>query len=125
MATATLPKPTKKPPNRWKLAGAALIALSVLALLWLAFNFSALKGQAQLGASYSAHVVCSCRYIAGRDMKSCLGDLEPGTEIVSVTDDPAHKRVHASVPLLASAMAERRDKFGCIVLNDAEMDAVE
>lgn len=123
MATATSPFPLKKPLNRWKLAGGALLGIIALALLWIAFNFSSLKGQAKLGTAYSAHVVCSCRYIAGRDMKSCLSDLEPGTEIVSLTDDPTHKRVRASVPLLASAAAERRDKFGCIVLNDAEMEA--
>jgi hypothetical protein len=125
MATATSPAQTKKPLSRWKVAGVIAFALFVLAMIWLAFNFSSLKGRAQLGAAYSAHVVCSCRYIAGRDMKSCLSDLEPGTEIVSLTDDPENKRVLASVPILASAAAERRDKFGCIVLNDAEMDATK
>jgi hypothetical protein len=125
MATATSRNPAKMPMNRWKLAGAGVIAVVLMAALWLAFNFSSLKGRAQLGASYSAHVVCSCRYIAGRDMKSCLRDLEPGTEIVSLSDDPEHKRVHASVPALASAVAERRDKYGCIVLNEAEMDSIE
>jgi hypothetical protein len=125
MATATSLKLAKKPLNRWKMAGAVLLSLIVLALLWLAFNFSALKGRAQLGVAYSAHVVCSCRYIAGRDIKSCLSDLEPGTESVSLSDDPENKRIQASVPFLASATAERRDKFGCIILNEAEMKAVK
>ncbi len=125
MATATSPVQHKKPLNRWKLIGGVFLALVVLALVWLAFNFSSLKGRAQLATAYSAHVVCSCRYIAGRDMKSCISDLEPGTEIVNLSDDPVHKRIYASVPILASAAAERRDKFGCIVLNAAELDAVE
>ncbi len=123
MATATSPTPAKEPTSRKKIAAYLALALLLMAILWLAFNFSSIRAKAQLGVAYGAHIACSCRYIAGRDMKSCQSDMEPGTEMVTLTDDPAHKRVTASVPLLASAVAERRGKFGCLQLNDEELKA--
>ncbi len=121
MATATLPKSQKSPLNKLRLAGYACVALLALAILWLAMHFSSIKGQAQIGVGYGAHIVCSCHYIAGRDLKSCLSDFEPGMGMVNISDDPAHKRITASVMLLASATVERRGTFGCIQLNDAEL----
>ncbi|HMT40614.1 MAG TPA: hypothetical protein PKC48_02575 [Sphingorhabdus sp.] len=121
MATATS-KPSAK--AVWPLAkkikyGAA--AIGALLVLWLVFNFADIKAQAKLGASYGAHIACSCRYIEGRPLASCEKDFEPGMELVSVSDDPDNKRVTASVPLLAEAVAERRREFGCIQLNDKEI----
>jgi hypothetical protein len=102
-----------------------LILLLLLMLLWLIFNFADIKAKAQLGASYGAHVACSCRYIEGRPLEACTKDFEPGMGMVSLADDPEHKRITASVPLLAEAVAERRGEFGCQQLNDAEMDKLE
>jgi hypothetical protein len=45
-------------------------------------------------------------------------------EIVRLSDDPEHKRIYASVPFLAKAVAERRGAFGCMQLNEAEIDAL-
>lgn len=125
MATATS-KPSAK--DGWPLAkkikyGAA--AIGALLILWLVFNFADIKAQAKLGASYGAHVACSCRYIEGRPLASCEKDFEAGMELVSLSDDPDNKRVTASVPLLAEAMAERRGEFGCVQLNQSEMDALD
>jgi hypothetical protein len=102
-----------------------LVVLLSLMLLWLIFNFADLKAQARLGASYGAHVACSCRYIEGRPLDVCYKDFEPGMGIVSLADDPEHKRITASVPLLAKAVAERRGAFGCQQLNDKEMDQLD
>ncbi len=44
--------------------------------------------------------------------------------MVSLTDNPEKKRVTASVPLLASAVAERRGDFGCLQLNEKEIEAL-
>jgi hypothetical protein len=123
MATATSSKSVKVPRIRLRVAGYVAIGIVMLMLLWLAFNFAAIKGQARLGVAYSSHIVCSCRYVQGRDLKSCITDLDPGTEMISFADDPAKKRVTASVPLLASASAERRGKFGCLQMTDAELKA--
>lgn len=58
-------------------------------------------------------------------LASCEKDFEPGMGLVSVSDDPDNKRVTASVPLLAEAVAERRGEFGCIQLNDKEIAEVD
>ncbi len=125
MATVSLPTEARMPRSKLKIFGYGMLILVTLAGLLFAYNFSSIKGKAQLGADYSAHIVCSCRYIAGRDLKSCLTDLEPGMEMVSVTDDPVHKRITARVPSLAYGVAERRGKFGCIPLNAKEVEAID
>lgn len=123
MATAT--SPAKKPSLGvgQKIKYGAL-AVGALILLWILMNFSDIVGQANLGTAYAAHVACSCRYIEGRPLASCYKDFEPGMGMVSLTDDPAHKRVKASVPLLASVVAERRGDFGCLQLNEKEIEAL-
>ena len=129
MATATSPTPNGKAPKapmslvrKLKYGAAAVLALLVL---WLVFNFAGIKAQAELGVSYASHIACSCRYIEGRPLDSCTKDFEPGMEMVSLTDNPEKKRVTASVPLLASAVAERRGDFGCLQLNEKEIEALD
>ena len=129
MATATSPKPNGEAPKASFTIGQkikyAAIAVVALLLLWLVFSFADIKAQAKLGVSYASHLACSCRYIEGRPLDACTKDFEPGMEMVSLTDDPAKKRVTASVPLLASAVAERRGEFGCLQLNDKEVEALD
>ncbi len=124
MATATSNPAAKAPRSRLRTVRNVALALFAVAVLWLIWNWGSIKGQAQLGAAYGAHVACSCRYIEGRDLKSCETDFEPGMELVRLSDDPENKRVTASVPFLAEAVAERRGAFGCVQLNDAEIDAL-
>jgi hypothetical protein len=129
MATATSPQPMDNGPQSrlspmQKLRYGIYAVLAMVAL-WLAFNFANIKGQARLGSAYAAHVACSCRYIEGRPLDSCYKDFEPGMGIVSLSDDPEHKRVTASVPILASAVAERRGDYGCLQLNEKEIEALD
>ena len=124
MATATFTPAGKWPRSRFRTARNVALAVVAIGVLWLTWNWGSIKGQAQLGASYGAHVACSCRYIAGRDLKSCETDFEPGMELVSLSDDPENKRITASVPFLAEAVAERRGLFGCVQLNETEIDAL-
>jgi hypothetical protein len=121
MATASS-KSSARPSFR-NVRAMALAATAILLLL-IVWNWPSIKGQARVGAAYGAHIICSCRYIQGRDMASCESDKEAGMGIVSLSDDPANKRVYASVPFLAEAVAERRGAFGCVQLNDAEIDAI-
>ena len=129
MATATSPKPNGNTPKGPLSLGLkvkyAAIAVFALLVLWLVFSFADIKAQAKLGVSYASHIACSCRYVEGRPLDSCTKDFEPGMEMVSLTDDPEKKRVTASVPLLASAVAERRGDFGCLQLNDKEVAALD
>jgi hypothetical protein len=129
MATATSPQPKgaapKTPLSLGQKIKYAAVAVLALILIWLAFSFADIKAQAKLGASYASHIACSCRYIEGRPLDACYKDFEPGMGMVSLSDDPANKRVTASVPLLASAAAERRGDFGCLQLNEKEMDSLD
>jgi hypothetical protein len=102
----------------------ALLLVAGLFLILLVYNFSSIQAQARLGASYAAHLGCSCRYIGERPLESCYSDFEPGMDLVSLVDDPENKRVTASVPLLVHAAAEYRGDFGCQQLNAKELDAL-
>ncbi|MEI9852838.1 MAG: hypothetical protein WDN24_20445 [Sphingomonas sp.] len=69
--------------------------------------------QLELGVGYGARVACACRYIGGRDLKSCYKDFEPRMEVITLTDDPATKTVTASVPLVASRSVRFDPVLGC------------
>jgi hypothetical protein len=125
MATPTFTKRAAPPTLKRRYILPVVGSVALIALAWLAYNYQSIKGQAELAAAYGAHIACSCRYIAGREIENCKRDFEPGMEMLNVVDDPENKRVIASIPFLAKAMAERRGAFGCIVLNDEEMSAVE
>ncbi len=94
-----------------------LIAVAVLAVVaaggWAVVKNGTLGRRADVGSGYVAHVICSCRYVGNRDMKSCATDFEPGMEIVKVEDDPAAKRITAWVPLLAKHTATYSPEYGC------------
>ena len=124
MATATSTPRTIAPDPWFKRLKIALSVIALFTALWLLWNWNSIKGQARVGAAYGAHVTCSCRYVEGRDMASCETDKEKGMEMVRLSDDPENKRVYASIPFLAEAVAERRGAFGCIQLNAAEIEAL-
>jgi hypothetical protein len=124
MATATSPKPANTPRSRLRTARNIALGILAVIMLLLVWNWSSIKGQARVGVAYGAHITCSCRYIEGRDMASCETDKEAGMELVGLSDDPENKRVTASVPFLAEAVAERRGAFGCVQLNEAEIEAL-
>lgn len=96
---------------------AALIAAALLAggfalLLW---SWPDLTARAEAGSAYGARIGCSCRYVQGRDMISCTGDMESGMEMVRLDDDPDEKSVTGSVPLMAKRTARFRPGFGCVL----------
>ena len=101
--------------NRRKPWVYALAALGLIAVLLLAWNWSALRAQAQVGAGFGARVTCSCRYVEGRSLGSCRGDKEPGMALVMLSDDPEARTVKAGVPLLASRTARYRQGWGCLL----------
>ena len=91
-----------------------IIVLLVLLIAVIVYAMR-MKPTIELGVGYGAHVVCSCRYIGGRDLESCYNDYEPGMEMISMTDDPEERRVTASVPLLATRSAQFREGLGCVL----------
>ncbi|KPF78289.1 hypothetical protein IP88_04440 [alpha proteobacterium AAP81b] len=98
--------------RRWWLWLPILLLVVALAA-WAAVRFTTPGKRAAVGAGYAAHVVCSCRYVGNRDLASCRTDMEPGTEIVTITDDPEKRAVTASVPLLARRTATYDPEYGC------------
>ena len=110
MATAN---PNASPPRRrWPIV---LALLAIFAIALLVYMLPTIKAYSQTGSAYAARVVCSCRYVGGRSLEDCKKDLEPGMEIVSLTDLPDENRVEASVPLLASDSATLRPGSGCVL----------
>ena len=104
---------------KWVLLVLAIIALAVIAWLW-----PSLRAYSQTGAAYSARVVCSCRYIGGRELGDCEKDLEPGMEVVSLSEAADAKRIDATVPLMAAESAEYRDGWGCVLMTPKERENI-
>lgn len=101
-----------------------LLALAVLLVAGIVYALPAMRAYSQTGAAYSARVVCSCRYIGGRELGDCEKDLEPGMEIVSLSEAADAKRIDATVPLLAAESAEYRQGWGCVLMTEKEREAV-
>jgi hypothetical protein len=101
-----------------------LLGLAVLLGVGLIYAWPMMGAYSKTGAAYSARVVCSCRYIGGRALGDCEKDLEPGMEIVSLSEAADAKRIDATVPLLASESAEFREGYGCVLMTDKQREAV-
>lgn len=110
--SAPLSPPPAPRRRRW-LIWAPVLALCLLAGGWLGLRYSGTGRQAQLAAGYIAHVTCSCRFVGRRDMASCDTDREPGTEIVTVSEDNKERTITARVSLLASRTARFDPEYGC------------
>ncbi len=106
--------------GRWKWV---LLALAVIAAAAIAYLWPSLRAYSQTGAAYSARVVCSCRYIGGRELGDCEKDLEPGMEIVSLSEASDAKRIDATVPLMAAESAEYREGYGCVLMTPKQREA--
>ena len=98
--------------RRWWLVG--LVVLLAAAGGWTWAKTGSYGKRAYLASGYVAQIVCSCRYVGGRDMKSCATDFEPGMEMVRMSDDPGAKRITASVPLLAKRSSSFTPQLGCM-----------
>lgn len=108
MATANQ-NPAAQPRRRgriWLLAALALGALGVV--FW-----GPIKGYAQAGTAYGAHVACSCRFAGGRSLDDCRKDFEPGMELITLSEDAQAKSVSARFALLHSQTATYREGEGC------------
>jgi hypothetical protein len=117
MSRATTFTVLKKHPllqSRWlRWAG---IAIGLLLVAQLAMNWPRWQLRATVATGFGARMACSCRYVEGRDLKSCQSDFRglEGMGLVRLSDDVEHKTVHASIPLMASRKAVFKDGFGCM-----------
>ena len=118
MATAKTSRPPERQRTRQRGRPLWLKALVLLAVAGLAAFLiwrEPIMGLTRTGAAYGAHVACSCRYIAGRDIKDCKKDFEPGMAAVFLSDHPDERAVTAYVPLLAAETASHRPGYGCVL----------
>jgi hypothetical protein len=92
-----------------------LALLAVLIIGIVIWQYPSWKAQAETGSAYAARLACSCRYVQGRPLDSCLTDFDPGTEMVSVVEVEGEQRIRASVPLLASRTARFAGASGCLL----------
>ena len=112
MATA---RQTRAPPQRrrwrwvWR-SGLAVIVLGGALLGWL---WPSIDAYATAGAAYDARIGCSCRFVAGRSLADCRGDLEPGMDLVKLSEDPTARSMTARTALLWSQTARWRPGWGC------------
>ncbi len=90
-----------------------LAGLAVAVTGW--FYREPVLGYTGAGASYAAHVGCSCVYIDGRSLESCKGDRIAGMELVSMSQDEEAKSVTARFPLMPSQTATYREGYGCVL----------
>ncbi len=94
----------------------ALLALAGLAILYIAMNWPRWQLRAVMASGFGARIACGCRYVEGRSLKSCESDFAGLKDmgLVRFADDPAHRVVQASVPLLARRTAQFRQGYGCL-----------
>ena len=117
-------KGTSRAPLTRKRIALYVVSLFLLVLIALfVYNFSFIKGQMTVGTAYGARVACSCHYVGGRDIEDCSKDFEPGMEVIGLSLDDERKRVTASSLLMASATAEFREGWGCVILTEAQVQA--
>lgn len=92
-----------------------LIVLLVASALYAAWKWGEWQRAGATGAAYAARITCSCRYIGGRDAKSCARDVRDDAWMASISEETEQKAVRASVPLLGSARAVFRPGYGCVM----------
>lgn len=91
------------------------LVIAVIAIATLAYFWSNLRAYSATGAAYAARVVCSCQYVGNRGFEDCKKDLEPGMEIVWLSQADDGQRIEAYVPLMAEDGAEFRPGYGCVL----------
>jgi len=96
------------------------VALTLGVAAFCAWNWAAWRAKASIAAGFGARVACSCRYVEGRDIKSCGTDLAglPSMGVVHLSDRPEARAVDARVPLLARRTARAVPGFGCVMDGD-------
>jgi hypothetical protein len=76
------------------------------------FYFKGQAAYAQIAAAYTAKQVCSCRFIAKRELQSCLGDFTNDISALTITQQD--KSITSKAPLgLAKARALYSPALGC------------
>ena len=97
----------------WAVRVGVVLVLCIVAVM--ALHFSRFGARARLASAYGAHVACSCHFIAGRPLKDCERDFEPGMGLVTLSADEGAHSVTARVIPLASETATFTRGQGCVL----------
>lgn len=109
----------------WPLAGAAVLAAMLGAIVWLALRP---PDMVRVGAGYTAKIVCSNVFIAGRDPQQVLReDVQapghPMLRAMSVTVDLTAHTVHAGLfGGWGGGLALWRPGTGCATVSDSDLE---
>jgi CubicO group peptidase (beta-lactamase class C family) len=114
---------------RWSKIGLGLLGVGIAAVLaWLYF---VPPGLLRVGSGYSAKIVCSNVFLAGRDEEEVLAvDVQapghPLLKLMQVSVDREGKRVHAALlGFIAGNEAVYREGLGCTVTPDGRLAPAE
>ena len=92
-----------------------MIIVLLVAIAYGIWQLPTWRALAATGAAYGARMGCSCHYVEGRSIASCVHDFEPGMERVNLAAIDGEAGVRASVPLLASRTAHYHPATGCLL----------
>ena len=96
-------------------AAVLIIVIGVAALLGWQFFLKDTLAQARVAVPYGAKMVCSCRFVAGRDMASCMRDFTEDVSAVSFSEDG--RTITAGVlGGVVSATARHETGLGCALV---------
>lgn len=100
--------------SRWK---QILLLVGVVLIVVAAVVVRDLRAQANIGAGYVAHQVCSCVFVSERSHAACRGDLLPVMARVrsEILEEKTRRGVRAGVLALASRTAWHRPGLGCML----------
>jgi hypothetical protein len=92
------------------------IGLVALALVLVAAGLAwqRVKGPASVGAGYVAKEVCSCVFVGGRSLESCLLDVPES--MARIRAEVLPDGVRAFVTGIASPVARHEPEYGCTLL---------
>ena len=87
-------------------------AAAVIVMAAVAWKTLRLAELSHIGAGYAAEQTCSCVFVSGRPLESCVNDLEPlarGVISVRVGD----REVTGTALFVSAATARYEEAFGC------------
>jgi hypothetical protein len=92
--------------------GLTLLLCVGLALAWRGWYLPT-RDAVAIGAGLLAKQVCSCVYVAGRELDDCRADQMASTDPIQLEVRASEQRVRAWLPAFAERSAIHRAGFGC------------